>query len=195
MVKVTARVLLGGLGSLLFFLGRGARFEAAQLNSMPAYVVSVVAHLLGAGLLLMVFVVWARSRLAGPRTRVARHKLTVIGWFHLAMAGIMIAGLVSLFGMASNVGSPISDIPTRALSHPDALVKLSIGLLCVGVGATALSGATVSWLLIRITAVPLAYVWPHGFILAAWSAWSSIGATNATPPKAAERDDVARTVE
>ncbi len=182
MIRMISRVVLGTLGLLVYLMGRGARVSAQRLDSMPEYVISVVAQLLGATLLLFVLVIWRRSRLGGPRKRSHWTGLTAVGWLHFAMAGLIIWAMASLIGMANQVGSTLGTIAGSIVDTPDLFIKLVTGVLVAGAGATALSGAKMAWPLLRVTAVPLSLIWPHGFMLAAWSAWSSISAKDAASP-------------
>lgn len=112
-------------------------------------------------------------------------------WQFLARTGLgTIAALLFLLGKGSRLTGQARDL---ALDYwVGTAVQLSglalLLVLAAGAGASAIARATGAWHLLRLVAVPLGLIWPHGFALAAWAAWSSIpaaagGATSRDGPR------------
>jgi hypothetical protein len=168
-------VLLGTIAAMLFFLGKGSRMTGQQLDSALDYWLGTLFQLSGLALLLLVFAVWHRTRLAGPKHPSRGTNLATIGWLYLAMSALITLSLVSLIVAANRPGTPVGMIAGSIVSSRDLVVRLALALLLAGVGASSIARERNAWLFVRLAAIPLGLVWPHGFALAAWTAWSSIG--------------------
>ena len=173
-MKTFLRLFIGGFAILLYLVGRGIRVNLRYSYSPMEYTVSVIAQVVGAALAVLVFVVWRVSRLSGPRNRSSMQQLRTLGWLHLGMAALIVASSFAFVGMARSEGA-VGALGTAILSTPDLSIKMAIALLVAATGAIAVTKARIGWSLIRLSAVPLAVIWPVGFMVGAWSAWSSIG--------------------
>lgn len=173
---VLLRGLLGGLGIVLYLLGRGARMEGQRLSSASSYIGGLILHVLGVSLLILVFGVWRHSRLSGPTGPTRGQSMDGIGWLHLAMSGlILFSGLIMTVG-ADQATTPADMLFHSLISSLDFRVKFVTGVLALIAGVTAFVGGRVAWIILRSTAVPLSLIFPHGLMLAAWTVWRGIGA-------------------
>jgi hypothetical protein len=168
------RIILGAAGAFLYMLGRGVRRAGMEnLDSLEIYV-GLTAQVLSAIVLYAVFIHWRRTRLSGPQSISPLGAPRAIGWLYLASAGFMTIALVGLLGLGGSSDIVGSRLAREVLSVPGLGFTIATAMLVAGAGATAIAGHRSTWALLRLAAVPLATVWPHGLIIGSWAAWNSI---------------------
>lgn len=168
--------LLGGItGTGLYLLGRGARLTGLQIDSAADYYVGMALQLAGAATALLVFVVWKRSRLAGPAPERSHTNPRSVGWILIAMGGIAVGAAASLVILGVTAEPVMSGLAADLLGVPGVLETLLVGLLAIGSGATALGRGEGARDFVLASAPAVALVFPLGLMAAAWGAWSTLG--------------------
>ena len=89
--------------------------------------------------------------------------------------------------MAAGDSGAISEIMRNLLSGPDIAIKVLAGLLATGAGAASLAHARNAFILVRLVAIPLSLIWPHGTLIAAWTSWCTLRSdwSDDSPPQRA----------
>ena len=174
MAKLLIRLACGAVGAFLFAGGKGARMSGIRLDSPPNYWVGTGLQLLGSALLWFCFVRWKRSRLDGPHAQSKWMNPSRLGSLYLVIGGVFIASLVML--IAATASEAVGGVASAIVATPDSLVKLTLAIVTIGVGASLVARSGNTGPLLTIAAILLTLIWPLGVALSAWTAWTILGA-------------------
>lgn len=173
------RIVGGGVAALLWMIGRGSRMTGGQLASAPDYYFGTALQVLAAVLALVVFVLFHRTRLGGPAPSRRWTSPRAVGWSFVVLAAFLLVSAASMFTVAAVDAGASGTLMRRYLGYlgtPDVALKTISALFAAGAGAAAVARSTNAAALVRLAAIPLALVWPHATMVAAWGAWSTLGA-------------------
>lgn len=158
------RIVAGTVALVLFFYGRGVR----HTNEAAAIAASLVAMFVA----LHVFVSDRDTAVDGPTHGRRGTSPKAVAWLLLFAMCVLFAGTILLVQKARTVEA---DGIVLSLSSLTISFRIVTAFLVAAAAVAAYGGATSATKWVRFAAVPLATVWPHGTIIAAWAAWSTLG--------------------